>query len=193
MNADHTPSSVAWRIALFYSAIFIVLGVSLPYFPLWLLVADRLRQIAPRRIIDLGCGSGQFPKLLSDQGITSYLGLDFSRNCIAMARKAAPDLQFVQVDLNKDTTLQDEDYDCVVALEFLEHVDGDLAILEQVRSGTTIIASVPNYLTPAHVRHFESADEVRERYTPLIDDLDVIGFQTTAKGNALFVMQGVRR
>ncbi len=33
---DHAPSSVAWRIALFYSAIFVVLGVSLPYFPLWL-------------------------------------------------------------------------------------------------------------------------------------------------------------
>ena len=36
MSADQTPLSFAWRIALFYSAIFIVLGVSLPYFPLWL-------------------------------------------------------------------------------------------------------------------------------------------------------------
>lgn len=30
------PRSVARRIALFYGAIFVVLGVSLPYFPLWL-------------------------------------------------------------------------------------------------------------------------------------------------------------
>lgn len=29
-------TGIAWRIALFYGAIFIVLGVSLPYFPLWL-------------------------------------------------------------------------------------------------------------------------------------------------------------
>lgn len=36
MSGDYSPTSVAWRIALFYSAIFIVLGVSLPYFPLWL-------------------------------------------------------------------------------------------------------------------------------------------------------------
>ncbi|MBU2531418.1 MAG: MFS transporter [Alphaproteobacteria bacterium] len=32
----HSATSLAWRIAFFYSAIFIVLGVSLPYFPLWL-------------------------------------------------------------------------------------------------------------------------------------------------------------
>jgi PPP family 3-phenylpropionic acid transporter len=36
VSGDYSPTSVAWRIALFYSAIFIVLGVSLPYFPLWL-------------------------------------------------------------------------------------------------------------------------------------------------------------
>ena len=36
MTADTSSTSFAWRIALFYSAIFIVLGVSLPYFPLWL-------------------------------------------------------------------------------------------------------------------------------------------------------------
>ncbi|MFY0611649.1 MAG: MFS transporter [Hyphomicrobiaceae bacterium] len=36
MTLDLSPTSFAWRIALFYSAIFVVLGVSLPYFPLWL-------------------------------------------------------------------------------------------------------------------------------------------------------------
>lgn len=36
MNHDLSSQSIAWRIAVFYSAIFIVLGVSLPYFPLWL-------------------------------------------------------------------------------------------------------------------------------------------------------------
>jgi MFS transporter, PPP family, 3-phenylpropionic acid transporter len=36
VNRDYSPASVAWRIAVFYSAIFVVLGVSLPYFPLWL-------------------------------------------------------------------------------------------------------------------------------------------------------------
>lgn len=36
MSAEYTSRSVALRIALFYSAIFVVLGVSLPYFPLWL-------------------------------------------------------------------------------------------------------------------------------------------------------------
>ena len=36
MRTDPSPTSFAWRIALFYSAIFVVLGVSLPYFPLWL-------------------------------------------------------------------------------------------------------------------------------------------------------------
>lgn len=36
MTTDPAPRSVARRIALFYGAIFVVLGVSLPYFPLWL-------------------------------------------------------------------------------------------------------------------------------------------------------------
>jgi PPP family 3-phenylpropionic acid transporter len=36
LRPEPSPTSFAWRIALFYSAIFVVLGVSLPYFPLWL-------------------------------------------------------------------------------------------------------------------------------------------------------------
>lgn len=36
VTTEAAPRSVARRIALFYGAIFIVLGVSLPYFPLWL-------------------------------------------------------------------------------------------------------------------------------------------------------------
>ena len=35
-STDRTAMAIAWRIAVFYGAIFIVLGVSLPYFPLWL-------------------------------------------------------------------------------------------------------------------------------------------------------------
>ena len=48
------------------------------YYPLWSVIADRIKRSAITDVIDIGCGTGQFASLLRDQGVPNYLGVDFA-------------------------------------------------------------------------------------------------------------------
>jgi SAM-dependent methyltransferase len=164
-----------------------------PYYPLWTVVTDRLVGMGARQIIDIGCGPGQFACLLRDHGIPQYLGLDFSRQRIEYARKSCPEFRFEIVDLFASDLLRTSEYDAVVALEFLEHVQGDLEVLRQVRPGCNFIGTVPNYHSAGHVRIFQSAAEVDARYRSELDELRVDPWATDPHGKTIFLLQGRRR
>ena len=82
-------------------------------------------------------------------------------------------------------------YDTVVCLEFLEHVERDLEILGRIRGGTHFYGTVPNFPSGAHVRHFESAQEVYERYEKRFHELAVDTHLADTKGRLFFVMEGI--
>ena len=49
------------------------------YYPIWTVIADRVRRDRLQRIVDIGCGPGQFANCLFTLGdIKAYDGLDFS-------------------------------------------------------------------------------------------------------------------
>ena len=60
-------------------------------------------------------------------------------------------------------------YQVFVLTEVLEHVTDDLGILSRLPSGGHVIVTVPNFDSAGHVRHFESVDQVIERFETLID------------------------
>jgi SAM-dependent methyltransferase len=164
-----------------------------PYYALWTVVTDRLVKMGAQQIVDIGCGPGQFACLLRDHGIPQYLGLDFSRQRIEYARKSCPEFRFEAVDLFASDLLRTSEYDSVVALEFLEHVHGDLEVLRQVRPGCSFIGTVPNYHSAGHVRIFQSAAEVCARYGAELDELRVDPWATDPHGKTIFLLQGRRR
>jgi len=151
------------------------------YYPLWSVVVDRLDGYQQRALLDLGCGPGQFASLLAAQNFTSYCGVDFSSVAIARAKEVCDSFEFLTADLTQSDLLATRTYDCIITMEFLEHVEEDLAVVSQIRAGTRVIATVPNFPSESHVRHFTSAEAVRERYAPQFQELSVKEFRLTEK------------
>jgi len=162
------------------------------YYFLWTVVLDRIKRYKYKSIIDLGCGPGQFGSLLFDNGIEKYLGVDFSDEAVKLAESVCPSFEFKMLDLTKSDILSTYVYDCVVTMEFLEHVEFDLDILKQVKQGTKLFATVPNFPYVSHVRHFITKEEVSSRYAHLFSELTVDSFLENDSGKKFFLIEGTK-
>ena len=161
------------------------------YFGIWQAVAARIAAGSARRLLDVGCGPGQFAEfILGAVPDVDYTGVDFSAVAIGLGKTRVPAASFLQANLIDSNKLNALNYDIVVALEVLEHIDSDLELLGRLRSGARFVGSVPNFDSFGHVRFFRDADAVRARYGEHIRDLDVTPFNL-APNSILFLMSGV--
>ncbi len=62
----------------------------------------------------------------------------------------------------------EQPYDTIVCLEVLEHIERDLDVIANWKSGCECICSVPNFDYPTHVRWFRHEAEIVSRYGHLI-------------------------
>ena len=81
------------------------------YYPLWTVIADRIKRRQVKRIIDIGCGPGQVACFMRDIGVDDYLGLDFSHERIAHARSVCPDCEFRETDVFDTDVFETTEYD----------------------------------------------------------------------------------
>ena len=162
------------------------------YYPLWTVIADRIHRSGCRRVFDIGCGPGQVACLLRDRGVPEYKGLDFSMARVSRARVVCPEYEFVAADVFKNDLLETYLYDCVLMMEFLEHIERDLDVLKRIRPGTTVLATVPNFPGAGHVRHFDNIKGVEVRYGPLFTELDVAAILANERGKTYFILEGTR-
>lgn len=121
-------------------------------------------------IADLGCGTGRFAQLLYQNGCRNYWGVDFSEVRIEEARRTVPEFEFtVGGLLDPDVRERLRDFRTFVLLEVLEHLSQDREILESLPRGSTVVFSVPNFDSSAHVRHYPSVKAVHDLYADLLD------------------------
>lgn len=161
-----------------------------PYFPMWTIIADRIARTQTSSILDIGCGPGQVAQLLRDKGIKRYLGIDFSTERVKQARKACPEFEFVVADVFETDLLSKQHYDGVVCLEFLEHVERDLQIIQSLHPGKLFWGSVPNFSGKAHVRHFHDREEIIQRYAEYFDNFRADEHIANTKGTKYFLLEG---
>lgn len=115
----------------------------------------------PKRIVDLGCGSGASTAVLVTRWPNaSHLGLDSSPAMLAEARKALPHATFVEADLQ--SWVADEAVDLIFSNAALQWVDGHERVLPQlVRSvapgGALAIQMPRNFDAPSHRLMAETA------------------------------------
>ena len=132
------------------------------YYGLWCEIYDLLACDQDTRILELGCGPGQFAHMLEDRGYTNYLGVDFSSTAIEMAQqKSRQDFQLGDIFA---FDYDNEPYDVVVLLEVLEHLNKDVELIRKIRTGAWIVLSVPTFGASSHVRIYVSAEQIIERY-----------------------------
>jgi SAM-dependent methyltransferase len=97
------------------------------------------------RILDAGCGTGQMTKQLEDIG--EAVGLDSASEAIAYARSRGVE-RLVRGSITAPP-FAERSFDCVLALDVIEHVDDDMGILTSlfrvIKPGGHLIITVPAF------------------------------------------------
>jgi tetratricopeptide (TPR) repeat protein len=171
---------------------FLKAGAESDYVDVWRRIAALLREQSGARVLDLGCGPGQFGEFIAQTlpGI-DYTGVDFSVEAIAQARHRCPHFRFEQAALPDAALMRALPHDIVVCTEVLEHLEDDLEILASVPPGRMVIGSVPNYDSFSHVRSFKTDAAVRARYAPWLEGLEIARIPMTAS-NVIWLFHGRR-
>ena len=164
------------------------------YYPLWTILTDRIMRSGKTfSVLDIGCGPGQLPLLLYDQGLTRYLGFDFSQQAINYAKNMCPKFDFLVADAFQTDLYDVYDYDTVICTEFLEHVENDCEIICKIPSGRHFYGSVPNFYEPSHVRFFNSVEEVKQRYENYFHSFNVHIHLANTNGIKFFILEGIKK
>lgn len=132
-------------------------------------VVERHLPPPPRRILDVGCGTGGMLQLLSEFGTVE--GLESSDDALRLCRERIGDAAKLHKGLIPDDLPRDGSFDVVTAFDVLEHLDdpvgGMRGMRAVLRSGGIFICAVPafRFLWSEH----DDVHHHRTRYTR--DDL----------------------
>lgn len=161
------------------------------YFFAWLKAIYMLeRKGTDTTILDIGCGPGQFAQMLFDRNFTNYIGFDFSSQAISMAKERNQSMADRFFEANAfETELVHLDVDVYTCFEVLEHINDDLKLVTRLSSGKELIASVPNYDSKGHVRHFADMMEVYAHYSQVLDINEIVTTEFD-HGNKIFTFRG---
>ena len=129
---------------------------------IWALLQSHLPQGG--RILEAGCGTGQWVRLLASKGYNAY-GIDFSERTVRASKTKWPDLELVVGDL-RSMPYQDGFFDGVMSLGAVEHdVQGPSAALAEMyrvlRSGGILFCTVPCHNIARHLGAFALKDWAR--------------------------------
>lgn len=123
-----------------------------------------LNWLGKERILDIGCGTGAILRLLREFGIA--YGVELSMDAIQFLKKR--DLKLlVCSDASQSIPFKDSSFSAITCLDVLEHLDDDLALLNEMlrvcKPGGHIVLTVPafNVLWSPH----DVAVHHRRRYT----------------------------
>jgi SAM-dependent methyltransferase len=132
----------------------------------------------PRRILDVGCGTGTMLGHLGRLGEAQ--GVDADPNAIGFCRERGE--QRVQQLEGDELPFPDDSFDLVTSLDVLEHIDDDATTAAEIRRvlrpGGTFLATVP-----AHMWMWGPQDEISHHFRRY----DARGFRLLLEGAGLTV------
>lgn len=170
-------------------------------------VAEKLKELGVRRVVDLGCGSGKLLKrLLGERQFLEILGIDVSAGSLETAARrlrldTMPEKQKARIKiLHGALTYRDrriEGYEAAALVEVIEHLDPDRlsamerALFEYARP-EYVIVTTPNReynakfesMAPGQLRHADHRFEwTREEFASWADPVaERFGYEVELSG-----------
>ncbi|MBX3133607.1 MAG: methyltransferase domain-containing protein [Gemmatimonadaceae bacterium] len=109
-------------------------------------VAWQVQQLAPRRVLDAGCGEGFVYRGLRQRGVSAsvWLGVDISHGAVAYAAARSPEATWRAADLSA-LDLPDRCVDLVLCSQVLEHIPNPERVRDELTrvSSRWLLVSVP--------------------------------------------------
>jgi SAM-dependent methyltransferase len=118
------------------------------------------------RILEIGCGYGRYTKAMLEAGYQHVIGIDISKEQVTYAREQLG-LSNVYVADAIEYLDKGEQYDLILLMDVLEHLDLEYAVLllrkvyENLRPGGRFIIHVPNSLSPFRPSYYGDVTHVR--------------------------------
>jgi len=103
-----------------------------------------------KRVLDIGCGTGELAFYVAQQGADEVVGIDYSPSAITVAKDsyARTNLMFECMDVSNISGT----FDVITIVGVLEHIDEPLALLHKakklLRPKGSIIVTCPNWSNP---------------------------------------------
>lgn len=120
-------------------------------------ILDKYVNTTNKKILDVGCGSGTLSLYLASEGNTVH-GIDISKRAVYTSNKSAKELglknvSFEVLDFPRDK-LRPKNYDVILLLEVIEHIEEDAKALQLLYSRLNIngilILSTPSKNAPLY-------------------------------------------
>jgi len=181
----------------YYDAIYAKGYTTHQYEPVYKGILNCLKSYtAPKpRILELGCGLGDMAELLLDAGY-AYRGFDFSAEAVRISQERVSSGDFFVGNVYDDEPYEGFDYNTVIAIEILEHV-ADLTVIEKIKPGCRVIASVPNYWDDSHLRVYADPKiDIVKRFQDLlhISRIGSISYAPNERGQipTMYIFEAIR-
>ena len=98
-------------------------------------LANRLEVKEAKRILDLGCGTGNSTKILKDRYPNArVIGADNSDEMLAKAKKTHPDIEFIHLDVGGDLSEVKEKFDIVFSNACIQWIPNHEILLPKLMS-----------------------------------------------------------
>jgi ubiquinone/menaquinone biosynthesis C-methylase UbiE len=128
----------------------------------------------PLRVLDVGCGEGQFAAALKRQG-AEVVAVDVAAEALRRALARAPDLDVRLIEPEGELPFEDASFDVVWAGEVIEHVADTSRWLSELRrvlcSGGALLVSTPDHGLLSRLRLALSRSAFEEHFDPRSDHL----------------------
>jgi len=154
------------------------------YFVVWDYVRTKLH--TTDKLLDLGCGPGHLAHLLHDFKFEHYIGIDFSKVGIQLAKHKVPRFTFIEADLRNLDYSNYSNYK-FISIETLEHLENDIALIKKLPKNS-IIFSVPNYMCIDHYRTYDSEDLIKDYYKEILNIIKITSFPV-GKESIIYVVE----
>ena len=139
---------------------------------------------AGERVLDVGCGEGQFAAELAKAG-ARVVGVDVAQEPLRRARERDPQLDLRLTAPGRAWELEDASFDAVWAGEVIEHVADTAAWLSEIRrvlrSGGSLLLSTPAHEPLALLRTALSRRAFARHFDPRGDHLRFYSRATLAQ------------
>jgi SAM-dependent methyltransferase len=142
--------------------------------------ASQGAELATARVLEIGCGPGFYTRLMSANGVRSYVGVDITDVLFPKLKAEFPDFVFIKADVTADQL--PGEYDVIFVIDVLEHIlttdalDRALGNVQRVLApgGLLVIGpSMDRERRHLYYVHFWSVEDVRSRLPDLREEAAV--------------------